>query len=199
MSDEPRDPALETVLGALADAVRESLFVAMPGTIVSYDSGTRSASVQPSLQRSHINETDTKVPQVLPVLNDVPVMMIGTAALRIKFPLAKGDPVLLVFCGQSLDVWKRRSGVNSDADDRRHDLTDAIAIPGLVPFGDASESSPLIEFTGSEIHVGGSGSLVTQLQFLNHTHATAATGSPSPPIALSPTPALVGTSVIKGA
>lgn len=45
---------------------------------------------------------------------------------------------------------------------------------------------------------GGSGPLVTNAQFLNHTHATAGTGTPSPPIAVSPAPALTGTTVIQG-
>lgn len=43
---------------------------------------------------------------------------------------------------------------------------------------------------------GGSGPLVTQAQFLNHAHATAGTGAPSPPVALSPSPTLTGTVVL---
>jgi len=39
--------------------------------------------------------------------------------------------------------------------------------------------------------------LVTLPQFLNHTHATAGTGTPSPPVAISPSPPLTGTTVLK--
>jgi len=44
---------------------------------------------------------------------------------------------------------------------------------------------------------GGTGPLVTQAQFLNHTHLTAGTGSPSPASAISPTPTLTGTTLLK--
>lgn len=199
MSDEPRDPPLEAVLMSLMDATRESMMGAMPGVVVSYDPATRKAQIQPALQRAHFDESGNRAQEMLPVLNDVPVIMPGTSSIRVKFPINPGDHVLLVFCGQSLDVWKQRGGVVDDSDDRRHDLTDAIAIPGVVNFGAASEADPLIEFTGAEIHVGGSGALVTQAQFMNHTHLTAGTGSPVPPTSISPTPTLTGTTVIKGA
>ena len=45
---------------------------------------------------------------------------------------------------------------------------------------------------------GGSGPLVTQAQFMNHTHLTAGAGSPVPPSAVSLSPALTGTTVIQG-
>ena len=44
---------------------------------------------------------------------------------------------------------------------------------------------------------GGTGPLVTQAQFLNHAHPTAATGPPSAPVAISPTPTLTGTTVLQ--
>lgn len=39
--------------------------------------------------------------------------------------------------------------------------------------------------------------LVTQEQFLNHTHLTAGAGAPTPPTAINPVPALTGTTVLK--
>lgn len=44
---------------------------------------------------------------------------------------------------------------------------------------------------------GGTGPLVTQAQFLNHTHLTAGTGPPVAPTAISPTPTLTGTTVLQ--
>lgn len=44
---------------------------------------------------------------------------------------------------------------------------------------------------------GGTGPLVTQAQFMNHAHATAGTGAPSAPVALSVSPALTGTTVLQ--
>lgn len=42
----------------------------------------------------------------------------------------------------------------------------------------------------------GGGPLVTQAQFMNHTHLTAGTGAPVAPTALVPSPALTGTTVL---
>lgn len=44
---------------------------------------------------------------------------------------------------------------------------------------------------------GVAGPLVTQEQFMNHTHATAGTGPPTPPTAIAPLPTLTGTTVLK--
>lgn len=44
---------------------------------------------------------------------------------------------------------------------------------------------------------GTADALVTQSQFMNHTHTTAGTGPPTPPTALSPSPPLTGTTVLK--
>ena len=74
MSDDPRDPALEVVLGALHDAVLESMFGPMPGTVVSYDATKRTISVQPSLQRGRQNTDDgVREQKPLPIMTDVPV------------------------------------------------------------------------------------------------------------------------------
>jgi phage baseplate assembly protein V len=44
----------------------------------------------------------------------------------------------------------------------------------------------------------GAGPLVTQAQFMNHTHLTAPLGPVTPPTSISPTPTLTGTTVIQG-
>ncbi len=194
MSDSPRDPQLEHVLEALKENVHESLFAAMPGTILSYNASMRSATVQGSLQRAHYDETGTRISQALPVFNDVPVVFPGTAQMRIKFPLVSGDPVLLIFCGQSLNAWKSQGGLVDDADDRRHDPSDVVAIPGLVDFGHASEAAAMIEFTSTTVEIGGTDKLVTKSDFDSHTHTSGGSGSPTS----APIVPATGTSVLRG-
>jgi phage baseplate assembly protein V len=53
---------------------------------------------------------------------------------------------------------------------------------------------------GGKVRVHGGGAtdaLVTQQQFVNHTHLTAGTGPATPPTAISPTPTLTGTTVLE--
>jgi len=105
-----------------------NIHTAAPGTILSYDSDTGLASVQPSLQ---FKVPDGRVLD-MPVIVGVPVQwpsgMGGDASVTL--PLQSGDSVLLVFAERSLDDWLK--GGESE-DPRKFDLTDAFAIPCIWP------------------------------------------------------------------
>lgn len=60
----------------------------------------------------------------------------------IKLPIAVGDTGYLIFSDRSLDAWLAGGGGIVDPQDaRHHDLTDAIFVPGLVPFGNQTSDS----------------------------------------------------------
>jgi hypothetical protein len=85
----------------------------------------------------------------------------GSGGYRITFPVAVGDTGLIVFSEASLDKWLVSGGTVDPADDRRHDLTDAVFLPGLRDFGHALASAPTDRATfgkddGLQIHVDGS-------------------------------------------
>lgn len=66
----------------------------------------------------------------------VPVIFPGSRATLISYPINVGDTVLCVFAGQSMDNFKIGNGEPTTANDyRRFSDQDAVAIPGLVPFG----------------------------------------------------------------
>ncbi len=53
----------------------------------------------------------------------------------IKVPVAVGDTGYLIFSDRNLDAWLAGSGDSVDPQDsRQHDLSDAIFVPGLVPY-----------------------------------------------------------------
>ncbi len=115
------------------------LWVALPGRVESFNSTTLRAEVKPLIKRGRRNESDDRVAESLPVVPDVPVVFapgyLGT--------LSKGDKVLLVFASASLDLWLTRGGEVDPVDDRRGNLTDAIAIPELrVPTASAVGYEP---------------------------------------------------------
>lgn len=70
--------------------------------------------------------TITKIPFVVPW---------GKAAgLLLSVPINVGDDVLLIFADRSIDNWQSTGKMSAPAEDtipRIHDLTDAIAIPGI--------------------------------------------------------------------
>jgi hypothetical protein len=105
-----------------------SIHTAAPGTIVSYDSATGLASVQPSLQFKVPDGRVLDMPVIIGVPVQWPSGMGGKAS--VTFPLQSGDSVLLVFAERALDDWLK--GGESD-DPRKFDLTDAFAIPCVWP------------------------------------------------------------------
>lgn len=201
MSDAPRDPSLEGVFTAHGDAVLRSMHGCLPGVIVSYDPATGSASVQPSIMEGEIDENEDRVTAVLPIINDVPVWAFGTAQVRIKLPLAAGDPVLIVWAGRSLDVWKQTSGGGpvDPGNDSSFDYNDCFCFPGRPSFQNISDHPAQIEFTSNTVNIGGTNRLVTKADFDAHTHAVATTGTSTAQTGTAAPPApAVGTPVLRG-
>jgi hypothetical protein len=107
-----------------------NVHTSFPGSVVSYDSKTRRADIQPYLKR--------KMPdgQFLdfPIITDVPIRFFGTKCYTIHLPLEKNDEVMVFVCERSLDKWRDTGGTGiEDADPRRFNIMDSYAIPGLQP------------------------------------------------------------------
>jgi hypothetical protein len=123
-----------------------------------YDAQTRKASVKPQLSRRLRDDRELE----LPVINDVPVIWPGTSNSILSMPLTKGDTVLIVFIERSIDEWLSLGVLNSPEDKRRHDLSDAVAIPGLFYFGidNGADAVDLrLRFKDSDIKITNGGDL----------------------------------------
>ncbi len=188
------DSTYQELLGELIDGMLLRLWTATPGQVVAYDAASQTATVQPLPY-----EWDGDGGQeALPVLPGVPVMFPRGNGFAMTWPLAKGDHVLLVFCRRSIERW-RASGSNGDPQsDRRHNISDAFAIPGAFHAGGKLADVPtsdveIREPTGGIIKVGkgathaamlgdtfvsAMSSLLTALS--THTHVTAV-GPTMPP------------------
>jgi hypothetical protein len=115
-----------------------SLRVCLPA-IVTQVHGNQKVDVQPALQVRYIDQNQgTNMPPV----QNVPVSMPMGANYSIKLPVAVGDTGYLIFADRSLDAWLAGSGAIVDPQDsRQHDLSDAIFIPGMVPFSKQTTDS----------------------------------------------------------
>jgi hypothetical protein len=128
-----------SAISDLIDSRIREVMTAIPGRVTAYNSELQAADVQPLVQRAYLDESGIRQVEDLPVIPRVPVQFQGSGSVRMTFPIAKGDTVLLVFAQSSLDKWES-SGLKVDPlDDRHHDLSDAIAIPGLLSFADATD------------------------------------------------------------
>lgn len=112
----------------LARGVVDQIHTALPGTVISYDSGSGRASVQPS----GFFKTEDGRSLAFPVIHNAPVCFPcgGGGSIGVSFPIKPGDAGLIVFSESQLDDFL--NGGDSD-DPRRFALTDAMFIPGMYP------------------------------------------------------------------
>lgn len=152
-------PAWSTILKGAGKRSTADLRVALPGRIESYDPATQKANVQPLIMDGVTLDDGARGAEALPVVTDVPVIFPGAGAYRLTFPVAAGDIVLLVFASSSLDRWLVRGGMVDPEDDRRHNVSDAVAIPGLFSFNAPPTNAPT---TNMVLHAPGGVRLVTE-------------------------------------
>lgn len=199
MNDETQTPTLaEVILGAQRVTMR-GVRVALPGRIEAYNPVTREANVLPLVMDRVTGEEGEVTAKALPVVPHVPVLAV--AGGRIKFPIAVGDTVLLVFASSSLDLWLARGGLVDPEDDRHHAADDAVAIHGLQDFAHVLAPVPALEFTGATINVGGSAplALAAQVEALRQSIIADLTANGLNSSITTGLGAITGTTITKGA
>lgn len=114
------------------DKLSRDIRVAMPAKIVSFDSTKQTIVAQPLIREKIINRQTGEVKFMdLPQLLDVPVHFPQGGNFVLTFPMVVGDEVLIIFNDMCIDSWWESGGVQNWNDRRRHDLSDAMAIPGI--------------------------------------------------------------------
>ncbi len=128
------EPAGSTTLSpetvaALKKDIFKSLHVALPGSIVSYDSNARTASIRP-------------LRAGMPLLTDVPVFTPASSASSSSSTISEGDYCLVIFADHDIDAWfgseyshnapgYRPPGTVSPLSSRTHSLSDGFAFVGF--------------------------------------------------------------------
>lgn len=133
----PSKQGLGEALQRAIGRVQSELHVCMPGVIERYDHTQQRADVVPLLRNRYADGQVTE-PQVI---NNVPVVFPRSGGASLTMPVKRGDGVMLHFTDASLDEWLSSGGTVTPSDRRRHDLSDCIAVPGLVDFS-AGETDP---------------------------------------------------------
>lgn len=138
--------ATETLGELLLQAINAGLFdvhTCLPAKIKTYDEATQKAEIIPLLKIKYKHK-DT--PTDLAIISNVPVQWpsADSGAAYIHLPLKVGDFGIVIFAERSLDTWLSGEGDSVSPDDpRHHHLSDAIFIPGVLPFKKAlSISNP---------------------------------------------------------
>lgn len=138
----------------LADEAVNGVHTAFPGIIVAFDTDTCLATIQPLIKYRKPDGKNINYP----LLYGVPVVFpqgFGQSA-TIAFPVFAGDYCLCVASEQSLDLWMYGYETETDL---RHDLSNAICIPGLFSKPNAvmkeacSDNAIILDVNGTQIKV----------------------------------------------
>ena len=125
----PLDEGLSRIILGI---LRGRLDTVTVGIVEKYDPGRQVVSVQPAIMRKRENEES---PSLRPIIEDVRVVFPGSGDYWITFPIVPGDPVLLLVPSRSLDVWFASGGIVDPGSPNMFDLSDAVAIPGILDDG----------------------------------------------------------------
>lgn len=115
----------------IMDAIDTKLLdvhTSLPGEIVSYDSATALAVVQPLIKRKYTDET-TAID--LPLVSNVPVQFPRSNRTHVVMEILKGDQGMLIFQERSIDLWLESGRSVDPMDPRKFSLSDAVFVPGL--------------------------------------------------------------------
>ena len=130
------DMTMERAMIAFFEHQMRKVYTAIPAVIIAVRSDEKqSVDVKPLINQVFADlEDDTEHP----VLLHVPLIYPSSSTSAVTFPVHPGDTVMLVFSQAGTDVFKSGDGTaQPPPDNRRFSLRDAVAIPGLFPFGSA--------------------------------------------------------------
>jgi len=107
----------------------------MPGIVISFDSTKQEVSVQPVVLREFVETKDNTTEEVtvvpLPVLEDVPIVVMQGGTFFITHPILPGDECIIMFQQRDMDLWYTTGLQNKANSFRQHDFSDAVALVGL--------------------------------------------------------------------
>ncbi|WOZ57491.1 baseplate spike protein [Pseudomonas phage vB_PseuGesM_254] len=127
-------PDLEEAVTSLFLNKQAKQLTALPCMITAVYDDLKSCrvDVQPVINVYYKDGTSQEREQIF----GVPVVFPSSRTSMVSFPLFVGDTVLCVFASRNIDSFKSSNGQPTTPDDyRKMDAKDAIAIPGLTPFG----------------------------------------------------------------
>lgn len=127
---ERLDSDEEALLAALRGLVAE-LWTSIPGIVQSFDPVAMTVVVQPAIQSQKRAPDGSQSPVSLPLLDGVPVVFLGGGDFTTTYPIRQGDECVVTVSSRCIDDWWLLGGIQTQAEFRMHDLSDAFAFVGV--------------------------------------------------------------------
>lgn len=130
-----QEPDLSTVLGEAKNDLKTTFNCIQIGEIKAFDPAKQIASIQLVLKQvSAIAPDGTKTLVDHPLLLECPVMTLFGGNSFINLPITIGDNCIVLFNDREIDNWVYNGGTQTPTTQRKHDISDAIAIVGIRNF-----------------------------------------------------------------
>jgi len=138
-------PKLDDLFNIFKKQIMLDLNCHAVGTIQSFDSDNQTAQVSFNYTKTYFvrNESTKQYQQneqILPILQQVPIIFLNGGSFSLTFPIIQGDQCLVFFNDRDMDKWYGNETINNDPNSvspcntvRLHSSADAIAIVGLHP------------------------------------------------------------------
>lgn len=172
VSNQSRSGSLAETLKTERKTVSDHFRVALPGIIQSFDPNTVTAVVQPAVKFVQQDGGGSTSTHPYPLLTDVPVIFPRGGGCTLTFPIKSGDECLVIFSDRCIDFWWQNGGIQEPVDQRQHDLSDGICIPG--PQSQAHKISG-ISTTAAQLRTDDGGAVI-ELEPGNHAVNVTTTG-----------------------
>ena len=138
------NPTLAEVLSSAMLRQENDIHTALPGKIKSYDATTNTATVSPLIERSIFDDEGNESAGPYADIHSVPVLWPRSGGYTLRMPVSAGDTCLLLVSEADIEQWQESGTLSAPEDDRRFDLSDAVAVMGLfsAPAEDSAPTDP---------------------------------------------------------
>ena len=110
----------------------DRVWTAMPVAITEDTPDGHIVKLQPTIKGQQRDPKDGTIKHVeMPIITEVPIQYSSGGGFTITHPIKKGDEGLAVFASRCIDGWWDKGGLQPSLDARKHNLSDAIYIPGI--------------------------------------------------------------------
>lgn len=128
---------LTQIISTMIEQRLDDVHTALPARVERFDPATLRGEVVPLIKRRFEKDGE---PEPLPPILDVPFVMPKAGPFIMRWPVRRGDVVLIVFSERALDYILTDGQPQDPQLRRRHALDDAIAIPGILHRGEGALS-----------------------------------------------------------
>ena len=153
MTERSAYPSPEELHQAQMEELKLSMHFAGVGSIQSYDPVHQVADIVPQVRHPWPQADGTYVFEDLPVLPAVPIVWPRMGKWFLAMSVEPGDAVQLIYDSASPGAWRRQAETGATGIDRirelknpatlqRHNLSNAVAIPGIDTYARALAHAP---------------------------------------------------------